>query len=96
MFRAGKSPEQIAEERQLKVNTILGHLFSAVIAGEPVDLNRLMTADEQQQAADAFSKLGFDNLTDVFELLDERIDYATLRIFRTIKQKHVSSTEKVH
>jgi ATP-dependent DNA helicase RecQ len=87
LFRLGKSVEEIAAHRQLVVSTIEGHLFTAVSCGEPVDLNRLMTADEQSQASDAFAKLGFDNLTGVFELLEKKISYDALRIYRAVKSK---------
>jgi ATP-dependent DNA helicase RecQ len=92
LFRLGKSVEEVAEHRQLKESTIRTHLFVAVQCGEAVDLNRLMTAGEQQQAADAFAKLGYENLTGVFELLEERISYTTLRIFRAVKQRGEGGT----
>ncbi len=41
MFRAGKSVEEIAEERELKPITIEGHLVSAIAAGR-LDLNALV------------------------------------------------------
>jgi ATP-dependent DNA helicase RecQ len=94
LFRLGKSIEEIASHRELTVGTIGGHLFTAVSCGEGVDLNRLMTADEQQQAADAFAKLGFANLTGVYELLEQKISYAALRIFRVVKQKLEDGSQK--
>lgn len=87
LFRLGKSVEEIAAQRELVAGTIGRHLFTAVSCGEQVDLNRLMTPAEQQQAADAFAKLGYENLTGVFELLDRKIRYEILRIYRATKGK---------
>ncbi len=87
LFRTGKSAEQIAEQRELQVSTILGHLLAAVNAGQDVDLNRLMTTEEQQKSEAAFAKLDFSNLTGVFEILGGKIGYAMLRIYRAAKQK---------
>jgi ATP-dependent DNA helicase RecQ len=88
LFRSGKSVEEIVSRRSLRPETIRGHLLAAVNAGEEIDLNRLMTADEQRQVEDAFAKLGFANLTGVYELLKEEISYTTLRIFRSVRQRN--------
>ncbi len=87
LFRRGKIVAEIAAERELQASTIRGHLLAAVNAEEEIDLDQLMTVQEQQQAAEAFAKLGFGNLTGVFEMLEEQIDYTTLRIFRAVNQK---------
>lgn len=87
LFRSGKSVDEIVAQRNLRPETIRGHLLAAVNAGEEIDINQLMTAEEQRQAEDAFAQLGFANLTGVYELLKEEISYTTLRIFRSVKQR---------
>ena len=69
------------------VGTIYGHLEQAIQAGEPIDINRIMTADQQTQIASAFAKTGFGNLTGAKELLDDLYDYDQLRLFRTVHGK---------
>jgi ATP-dependent DNA helicase RecQ len=81
-FRAGRSIEQIARERSLVTGTIYSHLAEAVEGGEPVELDRFFTGEEQQQVAAAFEKLGSGSLGRVFESLGGAIDYGRLRIFR--------------
>jgi len=89
-FRAGDSPEQIAEARGLVVGTIYGHLGTAIEAGEAIDLAQLLAADAQAEiAADAqaeiaaaFKRTGWGNLVGARELLGEKYDYGLLRIFR--------------
>lgn len=86
IFRSGKSMEEIAEIRRLAMSTIHSHLLAAIIAGEAVDLHRIVSPAEQKEIAAAFARLGFSNLTGVYEMLKERFSYGVLRIYRAIKQ----------
>ncbi len=86
MFLSGKSTEEIAEVRRLAMSTIYGHLLAAIIAGEAVDLHRIVSPSEQNDIADAFARIGFSNLTGVYESLKERFSYGVLRIYRAINQ----------
>jgi ATP-dependent DNA helicase RecQ len=81
-FREGKSIEQIAHARKLKTTTISEHLASAVEAGEPVELNRLFTAEEQRRLAEAFRRKGSGSLAIVREELGGGFDYERLRVYR--------------
>ena len=81
-FRAGESVEQIATQRLLATSTIYGHLAEAMLVGEPIELNRFLTAEQQGEVAAAFSRIGFGNLTGVFESLGGRYDYGRLRLVR--------------
>lgn len=80
-FRAGKSIEQIARERSLVASTIMSHLAEGIEHGEPVELNRFLTDEEQKKIAKAFERNGFANMTGVFESLGGEIDYGRLRLF---------------
>jgi ATP-dependent DNA helicase RecQ len=86
IFRSGKSMEEIAEIRRLAMSTIHSHLLAAIIAGEAVDLHRIVSPAEQNDIAAAFARLGFSNLTSVYEMLKERFSYGVLRICRAINQ----------
>jgi ATP-dependent DNA helicase RecQ len=84
-FRSGNSVEQIARERGVTTNTILGHIAEGIERGEPVDLDQFFTADEKQQVATAFRQHDGFALSPVFESLGGKIDYGRLRIFRAAK-----------
>ncbi len=84
-FRAGQPVEEIARQRGLTPGTIYGHLAAAIEAGEPAELNRFFTAEEQAQVAAAFAQTGYGILSGVFEALGGRIDYGRLRVFRAAK-----------
>ena len=82
LFQAGESVESIAGARHLSVNTIYGHLADAIEAGEPVDLDRFLTRDQQQEIAEAFAKTGATALTPVFEFLGGRYDFNRIKLVR--------------
>jgi ATP-dependent DNA helicase RecQ len=84
MFRLGHSVEEIATQRGLVVGTIYGHLEQAIQAGESVDIDRVLTPDQQAQIAAAFAKIGLGNLTGAKELLGDLYDYNQLRLFRAL------------
>ncbi|MEQ2005423.1 MAG: DNA helicase RecQ [Limisphaerales bacterium] len=85
-WRGGRSVDEIAHLRDVKPSTIYGHLAEAVDAGEPLDLSKVMTADQQTRAAKAFYQFGWGNITGVKESLPD-IDYGPLRIFRAMKNR---------
>ena len=81
-FRAGQSVDEIAADRGLTANTILGHLADALQTGEAVDLNQFLTADEQREITAAFEKNGFGSLSAVMQALGNRYDYGRLKLVR--------------
>ncbi len=83
-FWMGLSVEQIAKQRSLVISTIYGHLEQAIQAGEPVDINRLLTPEQEAEMAEAFDKTGFGNLTGAKELLGDLYDYGQLRVYRAV------------
>lgn len=87
LFQRGFSVEHIATQRGLVVGTIYGHLEQALQAKEPVDINRLLTTEQQTHIASAFAQTGFGNLTGAKELLGDLYDYGQLRLFRAINSK---------
>ncbi len=86
-FRQGKDVPSIARIRGWKESTIYGHLDEAMQAGEAVDLNQLLTAEEQREIAAAFAKYGFGNLSGVIESLGGRYLSGQCRVYRTAVQR---------
>jgi len=87
LFQRGFSVEHIAKQRKLATSTIYGHLEQAIQTGEPIDINRLLTATQQTEISEAFSQTGLANLTGAKELLGELYDYSQLRLFRALQAK---------
>ena len=79
--------EEIARQRGLVSSTIYGHLAQAIQVGEPVDVDRLWTAQQRSEMAAAFHKTGFGNLTGAKELLGDDYEFGHLRLFRAVMCK---------
>jgi ATP-dependent DNA helicase RecQ len=87
-FRAGRSVEDIAQERGLAASTIYGHLAAALEAGEPLDLSRLLSAEDRRVIDAALDRLGSGSLSLVREALGNRFDYGLLRLCRAARGRH--------
>ena len=81
-FRSGESVDEIASHRGFVTGTILGHLATAIEAGEKVDLTSIFSTEQQARLAAAFGKFGWGNLTGVFESLGGEFNQGHLRLFR--------------
>jgi ATP-dependent DNA helicase RecQ len=85
LFRAGRSPGKIAEERGFVVGTIMNHLALAAEAGEELDLARLVAPENEKEIGAAFEDVGWRNILGAREKLGGRYDYDVLRIFRAVR-----------
>ena len=90
LFQRGFSVEHIAKQRKLAGSTIYGHLEQAIKAGESVDINHLLTPDQQTDIASALAKTGYGNLTGAKEILGDLYDYNQLRLFRVFHGKNLN------
>ena len=86
-FRSGRSVQEIALHRGLTSGTVLTHLATAIEAGEMVELDKLLTGEEQREIAAAFASYGWSNLIGVREALGDRFEYGVLRLFRAARQR---------
>jgi ATP-dependent DNA helicase RecQ len=85
-FRQGKTISQIAKIRGLKDGTICSHLEEAILAGENIDVDSLVSSAARNEIAAAFQKHGFGNLGGVVETLGGRYSYGECRIVRAALQ----------
>jgi ATP-dependent DNA helicase RecQ len=91
LFRKGSTVEQIAAERGLVTGTIYGHLALAIESGEPIEVDRFLTREEQAEVEAAFSRCGWANLVGAHEVLAGRFDHGKLRLFRASRGPRASS-----
>ncbi|MDB6068793.1 MAG: ATP-dependent helicase RecQ [Pedosphaera sp.] len=85
-FLAGKNVEQIARQRGLTTGTIYGHLATAIEAGERVNVDQLLTMEQQCKIEAAFAQLGQANLTGVKEFLGDGFDHGQIRVYRAARK----------
>ena len=86
-FRQGKTVSEISRLRSLKDGTIFSHLEEALLAGETLAMNHLVSAAAQTEIAAAFAKFGFGNLGGVVESFAGKYGYGECRIVRAALQK---------
>ncbi len=85
-FRQGKTVPEIANIRGVKSGTICGHLEEAILAGEGIDVDSLVSPEAQKEIVAAFQKHGFGNLGGVVESLDGKYDFGQCRLVRAALQ----------
>ena len=86
-FRQGRSVAEIAKIRGFKDGTIYTHLEEAMLAGEAIDVNTLVSVGAQREIAAAFRQHGFGNLGVVVETLGGKYAYGQCRIVRASLQR---------
>jgi len=80
LYRGNKSPQDIAQERNLTVGTVLGHLARYVDSGE-VDFNDLVSREHQLIIANVVRKIGTaDGTTAIKNLCPPDITWDEIRL----------------
>ncbi len=86
-FQQGKTIPEIANIRSLKDGTISSHLEEAILVGENIDVDSLVSSAARTEIAAAFQKHGFGNLGGVVESLGGKYDYGQCRLVRAALQR---------
>jgi ATP-dependent DNA helicase RecQ len=86
-FRQGRAVSDIAKLRGFKDSTVYSHLEAAMLAGEAVDVNTLVSTTAQHEIAAALKKYGFGNLVGAVESLGGKYGYGECRVVRAALQR---------
>lgn len=86
LFRGGKTVSEIANLRNVREGTIYSHLEDALLAGETIDVNALVSPQAQRHIAVAFARHGFARLGTIVEWLEGKYSYGECRIVRAALQ----------
>lgn len=84
LFLAGKSPQEIADEREFALSTIMGHLAAGVKSGQ-LRLEQLVAESDIQEIQAVSGK--FDSLKPYFEYFEGKYDFGTLRMVLNVESK---------
>jgi len=79
MFNSGKTIQNIAAERSLKISTIRGHLAHWIEEGE-ADIEQLMSKDTLDEIISAFKETENPSLSSVKKRLNHKYDYSMLKL----------------
>lgn len=79
LFKSSKSISEIANIRELNVNTVFGHLASFLNTGE-VKVTDLMSVEFYEELKSIIPKTKFETLSDLKHQLDDKYSYGELRL----------------
>ncbi len=89
MFQAGKTIEQIAEERKLSASTIYGHLAYYVEEGA-LDVNRLLTPEKLSEISEFYAANPTSSPADARKHFGEKFSYGELKLASIVRQQGLS------
>jgi ATP-dependent DNA helicase RecQ len=84
LYRQGQSIKEIAEERHLKPDTIMGHLADLIEAGETIDVEQLIQPGHYDAIAEALRQADGRMLGTVKDILGDEYSYGEIRIVRAL------------
>ena len=81
LFKSGLTVSEIATKRELKDNTIFGHLIKVHQVGVKIDLEQFMTTTEREKIIEAKNSLeDLEGLKPLFKHFEEQVPYWKLRL----------------
>ena len=96
MFRNGISPENIAAERNFKVDTIYNHLLKAFDQGQDIEIESLLTPEEMQTIRMAKEKLQApEELKSYYNHLEQSLPYWKIKYGLAVLAKHSEIQKEV-
>ncbi len=85
LFKEGKTPEEIAGDRNLSITTIYSHLSQLYSEGKDIDLAQFVTDETKEKVKIAFNKLDRKmELKPIYEHLQEEVPYHEIRLSLTL------------
>jgi ATP-dependent DNA helicase RecQ len=81
-YQQGLSIEEIAQKRGFSPRTIITHLSELLEMKQPVDLNRLVSPEQQKRILQAIQTVGADSLKTIREHLGEEYGYEDIQLVR--------------
>ena len=83
LFNQGMTLEQIAEEREIGIRTIEGHVADAVLHGMIKEIDRLVPEQMLEQIREAFQKHGMEYLRPAMDAIgEENVSWVELKVAR--------------
>jgi ATP-dependent DNA helicase RecQ len=84
LYKRGAKPVDIAEQRHLRLTTVMDHLAALVEAGEDLDISRLVAAERREAIEAAIEIVGAETLRAIRDRLGETYDYNEIRLVRAL------------
>jgi ATP-dependent DNA helicase RecQ len=84
LFQRGTKPADIADQRNVKLTTVMTHLADLVEMGYAIEIDRLVKPPRQQAILDAMRKVGIESLSQIREELGEVYGWDEIRVMRAL------------
>jgi ATP-dependent DNA helicase RecQ len=81
-YQQGLSIEEIAQKRGFSPRTIITHLSELLEMKQPVDIDRLVSHEQQKLILQAIQTVGADSLKTIREHLGEEYGYEEIQLVR--------------
>jgi len=94
LHQEGLNPEAIAKKRNMSVRTIISHLSDLIETGRRVDLDSLVTPENQTKIWAAFDELGDRFLKEIRAHLNDEVEYEELNLVRAAWRRSHYEKEK--
>ncbi|MBW4519107.1 MAG: DNA helicase RecQ [Scytolyngbya sp. HA4215-MV1] len=82
LYQQGMTPGEIAEERNIRLSTVVSHLAELIEMGQDIDLNKLVPSDRQEKIRQAIAAVGDSSLSDIREHLGDVYGWDEIRLVR--------------
>lgn len=80
LFLKGLSLEQVAQERDLTVKTIVDHLEEQIASGKQISIDQAVTKERQTLIQLAITQVGIEKLTPIKAILPPEITFEEIRL----------------
>ena len=81
LLMQGKSPEDIAKEREVTLATVYSHIATMYEKGHPIEMEKFVSKAEQTEIFEVLKKIGVASaLKEIFEALGQKYDYGKIRL----------------
>ena len=82
LYQDGLSLPDIALKRDVRLNTINGHISKLIEAGYEIDIDRLVSSERQSVISGAIAEVGTHSLRNIREVTGETYDYQEIGLVR--------------
>ncbi|MNS19734.1 ATP-dependent DNA helicase RecQ [compost metagenome] len=80
LLKKNFTPEEVAANRKISLQTVFSHISALYIKGENIDLLQFVSLDEIERVRLAHKATGSDKLKDIFDFLRGEVEYHKIRL----------------
>jgi ATP-dependent DNA helicase RecQ len=88
LFQRGTKPAAIAEQRNLRLSTVMSHLAELLEMGYSVDLDRLVPVERRQKILEVIQTVGDESLSQIREELGDVYGWDEIKLVRSWRRKN--------